>query len=510
MLTALGWQNGLRVRSEMEWTHKPGSRQTPGWSCSERMWSGLIVIAALVGAGLRCFHYFADPSVWHDEAALILNVIDKGWLDLLGPLYFAEAAPPLFLWLEHAVYLVLGDGTYMLRLLPFLASVGSLLLMVRLARHLLSPRGAFFAVLLFAFSDRLLWHSCEAKPYALDVFFAVLLPLLFVETLHWRISRQIYLFALLAPLTIFTIYPGCFLMGGAALALGRRLWEAHEDGKRSWRAFALLGISIVVSFALLYVGPVQAQRCDAMDSCWVRTFPDWGRPWSWPGWALLSSIHVVDYCFRPVGGAWIVLAVVGMSRWRRDAAIWWLFLTPIGLAMVAGLLHAYPYTGARVMVFALPALALFIAVGTEVVLTWLDARLSQSVPSTKLARMATAFLVVWLAVPVGWSFYRVVKPWRRADCASAARFILAERRPQDFVIGSSWESQYYFRRLSESIAETKEPPPDRRVWYLYSAEMPKRELLQSALRSVPEDRRVLATRFFEHIVVLLLDRAERR
>src|SRR5262249_6781698 len=58
-------------------------------------WTGCLVA---VGLGLRLYHYLRDPSMWHDEAALVLNVLDKGFRSLWGPLFFAEAAPPLFLW----------------------------------------------------------------------------------------------------------------------------------------------------------------------------------------------------------------------------------------------------------------------------------------------------------------------------------------------------------------------------------------------------------------------------
>src|SRR5260370_14788958 len=69
-----------------------------------------------LGLGLRLVHYVRDPSVWHDEAALIVNVLGKGFRELLGPLFLNEAGPPLFLWLERAMVLVGGEGTYVLRL----------------------------------------------------------------------------------------------------------------------------------------------------------------------------------------------------------------------------------------------------------------------------------------------------------------------------------------------------------------------------------------------------------
>src|SRR5690349_25066348 len=105
----------------------------PTWARRLSWTSGVLAL----GLGLRLYHFLRDPSVWHDEAALILNVLDKGFLDLLGTLSFAEAAPPLFLWMEKLATLLLGDGPYALRLVPFLASCAALVLMVPIARRVL-------------------------------------------------------------------------------------------------------------------------------------------------------------------------------------------------------------------------------------------------------------------------------------------------------------------------------------------------------------------------------------
>src|SRR5947209_13547153 len=128
----------------------------------------LVPALLLLGLGLRSFHYLRGRAVWHDEAALTLNVLSRGFAELLGPLRFHEAAPPLFLWLTRAVSLALGDGSYALRLAPFLASCAALLLLAPVARRLLAPAAVPWALLLFACSEQLLWHACEAKPYALD------------------------------------------------------------------------------------------------------------------------------------------------------------------------------------------------------------------------------------------------------------------------------------------------------------------------------------------------------
>src|SRR5262245_52189814 len=98
----------------------------PGPTDQRQTLNRFTMFAAILGLVVRAFHYLREPPVWHDEAALLVNVIDKTFLEQLGPLYWAEAAPPLFLWLSRLVALVCGDGTFALRLPPFLASCASL------------------------------------------------------------------------------------------------------------------------------------------------------------------------------------------------------------------------------------------------------------------------------------------------------------------------------------------------------------------------------------------------
>src|SRR5690242_11169041 len=101
-----------------------------GWLARPRLVIGGLV---LLGLFLRAYHYLRDPSVWHDEAALLVNVLPLSFRELLGPLRHAEAAPPLFLWLEWATALLLGDGTLALRLPTFVASCLALTLVAWVA-----------------------------------------------------------------------------------------------------------------------------------------------------------------------------------------------------------------------------------------------------------------------------------------------------------------------------------------------------------------------------------------
>lgn len=408
----------------------------------------LIGLLLVLGLGLRAYHYLRDPSLWHDEAALVLNVIGKGFGELLGPLLFSEAAPPLFLWAERAVVLLLGDGTYALRLLPFLASCAALLLFVPAARGLLRPAAVPWAVFLFACNDHLLWHASEAKPYSIDVLAATALAALWCRTRGWPLERQALLYAALAPFVIFLVYPGCFLCGGLLLALLPALGRARAR-LTAWLAYGALALGVGAAFLLLYVGPARAQRSTAMEQCWVDAFPPWGRPWDVPHWALRSTLDVLRYCCEPAGNVLALLLFAGaVALWRRGArAALVLLLAPAGLALAASFVGGYPYTGGRVLVYLTPAVVLLIAEGVPPALAWLRDR----------SRWAAVPLVLVLLAPLGLAAVNAAFPGGRADNAGATAYVLAERRPGDVIAGNAWEHVYYFRHLGAAFV------PDRRV-----------------------------------------------
>lgn len=422
-------------------------------------WLRVAWICALLGVVLRLVHYLRDPSVWHDEAALVVNVLEKGWIELLGPLRFGEAAPPLFLWIERAMAAWFGDGTYVLRLIPAAAGVAALVLVFQTSRSLLAPRGAAAAVAAFAGSERLLWHGCEAKPYAVDVLIAAAAIAYWLRSSHQELGRRAMMLALLAPAAIWISYPACFVVGGllAAMAL-----ECRRP--RDAAAVLLLTVVVVVSFGGLALGPAAAQRCADMDACWTHAFPDWSSPGTVPLWSLIRSIEVVDYAVRPIGGALAIAALVGaasIARRATPAAI--VLFTPIALAWCAACLGRYPYGGARVMAFAAPAICLAAGEGL-------------SVAASRFKPRSLAWAVVGAAalVPLAWGIWRTVEPWRRIDGKGAAMLVREDLASGDAVRANNWESLYYFRDLGSRFEPLSgELPTDAtRVWIILTSQTP--------------------------------------
>ncbi len=458
----------------------------------------LVLIALLaLGLALRGWHYLRGPSMWHDEAAVVLNVLYKSYGELLGPLTFHEAAPPLFLWMEKAVAAALGDGVYALRLPLFLASCAAMLLLAWAAGRLLEARAVPWAVFLFAVSEQLSWHACEAKPYAFDVLAATVLLALYAATPAGPLWRRLILFTLPAPILVFLSYPACFLYGGVLAALAPAVWR--EKRASGFVAYGLLAVTVGGSFLLLLIGPVHAQHDAEVVSCWTNAFPDWDRPWTVPAWTLFSTFDIFRYCCKPLGQLLVPLTVLGaVVLWRRgQRPLVALLIVPILLALAAAFAHRYPYGGARVLVYAAPALVLLIATGTPVAWDWLR----------RYHRLAPAALALLFLPPLIAAGRASVFSWPRADTAGAAAYVLAHRQTTDLVEGNDWTHQYYFRRLGSAFQPTAVADTTAgRCWIVYTEERPSAERLPSAMSQGPAGWVAVERREFDFTTVLLLER----
>src|SRR5262249_1363081 len=120
----------------------------------------------------------------------------------------------------------------------------------------------------------------------------------------------------------------------------------------------------LVSFVLMFFGPIRAQQDTELARCWKNMFPDLGRPWLLPWWIVDTTLQVVNYGAGPIGQITGIFCVsFGGVVWRRQQGRFVALIVPAGLALVAALLHAYPYGRTRVMAYSVPAAILLLAGG---------------------------------------------------------------------------------------------------------------------------------------------------
>jgi hypothetical protein len=435
----------------------------------------------LLGIAFRAVQFAWKTSLWHDEALVTLNVMHRSYGQLLRPLDDAQAAPPLFLWGEKWILTHVGFGEYQLRLISLLCGVLSVPLFALLVWRLFPAPIALSVAALFAFCDKLIWHSAEVKQYGPDIFAAVLLLFL---TIGWRrpvsfIARTL-LISLVAAVLVWFSFPAIFVFGGASLVLLARLarrgppWSGAEIA--SWVTGNLL---VAGSFVFLYALTVRG-HAGYLDDYWREHFADWHRPWFVPVWIIQEIYRLCDHPYRSFG--WLVLpaAVLGSVYLYRvgRSNVLWACLGSVALCLIAALAQKYPFTGERITIFLAPAL--FILVGA----------------AAEALRATPALRRLWPLVPLPMIVYglvlasiHLIQPQARSAIRPVVAYVRQHRRPGEAIClvgeGTSENARWVSGRNLELLCYWPDVPEpvyrkvrdlgeirERRFWIVYAA-LPK-------------------------------------
>lgn len=437
-----------------------------------------LIALVVLGAALRIYAYLGNPSLWLDEAALAHNIIDRSFAGLLAPLARQQVAPLGFLWLEKAMVSLFGTSEYALRLVPLLAGIASLPLFAFVARRLLRPIAAIFALALFATATPLIYFAAEMKQYSLDV--AVVLGLFALavsrvrgtdresapDTLPSR--RGIALLTIAGIIAPWFSQPSVFVLGGVALHLAIPFIRARSARERRAIArplvpvFALWaasgGASILVSFA-----SVTAETRAMLERFWERGFlPLSGgilAPLHWIG----GTTHdVFAWLFPPlVAAATIALFVLGVAALiRRSDGSATLLLAPLAFLLLASALRLYPVSY-RLLLFTAPSLLLTVGAGAESLLGLANALGTRRSPeagesrqaerlASPLASVASFGVCIALALLVARSAMTMVEiPFYREELRPVVRYLAQHRQADDAIYvyyGSAPAFEYYAAR----------------------------------------------------------------
>ncbi|MBA3260739.1 MAG: glycosyltransferase family 39 protein [Gemmatimonadales bacterium] len=342
--------------------------------------ASLRLLAAMIGIGasLRLVLYLTNNSVIMDEARVAVNVLSRSYLDLLPPLDHDQSAPIMFLWSVKALTDLFGPGEFALRAVALASGIGTLLLSYPALRHPIGPPAAAIATSLLAMSPGLVQYSATAKQYGLEAFVTLVLIKLTFDVLRAPTSGSIRWLLLGGMVAPWASAPAGFVLVSIVGALGLR-WSGPGGWgyKVALKAAALWGCSYLLAYGLVYR---YASQNPYMQRFWEPAFltpenPDAAsqffrvmRGLLWGG--LPEEIHATSgdiirdtlVLFTTIGLA--TYASVGFARLRQaggpSAAV--AVVGPILLAAGASIAGFYPFSR-RLMLFALPLLALLVGAG---------------------------------------------------------------------------------------------------------------------------------------------------
>ncbi|MCI0683220.1 MAG: glycosyltransferase family 39 protein [Gemmataceae bacterium] len=361
------WMRGNKAPLSMTPESESHSRQ----AAPRERWLPLLLACLLAaGVAIRLRQYLGCPSYWYDEAYLLINIFDRDFGELLGPLRAQVVMPPLFLWLLRGLYAVLGGSEWTMRLPAVACSMAALFLMFAVARRVTGRWGALLAVGLCAVSHHAMVHGNVVRPYSLDFLLTQIIVLLGLGRLFQAETaalRNAYSIGLLvaAGLAPWMSFPSVLVLGGVSLAL--LVDAARRREATAW--WHWLGLNAVLAGAILSLWWFHARHLyyPGLHEHWIGWggFPQDYTPATMLRWSVDRFVRIGDHGTTSLGIPLLLLALIGAGAcWRRSAALAVLLSSPIVLGWLMALAGRYPMAD-RTVFYAVPCLWLLAVVGVE-------------------------------------------------------------------------------------------------------------------------------------------------
>jgi hypothetical protein len=341
---------------------------------------------AIVGAAALVYWTSTARPMWVDEQMLALNVRDRSFLGLAGPLWLDQSAPLGWLALERLMMVSLGTGERAVRLLTVLFGIGTLVTAIWIGRRWMSPLGAAILVALCAFGEWIVFFTLELKHYSADTFGALFLPALAawafeadVPTLgvgraapgnSRQFRRRVTVWWLSAAVCLWFANGALFVAPGCTAVL------LSKCRRRDTPLFLATGLVWLASFALCYTLVLRHALENAyLKTYWAFAFPpvaDGVR--ATLGWLVAQA---GPFAAKPVGSGlrmlfWVAYASgMAVALVRRSALAAMFSMVPLS-ALALALLQIVP-TFERLALWFVPSLYVGIALCGDAAV-WLGRR----------------------------------------------------------------------------------------------------------------------------------------
>lgn len=436
-----------------------------------RLWTILAYAAVVLGCVVRLGRFADNPALWLDEALLALNLMDKSFSDILGPLELLQSAPPGFLLVEKGAESFIGDSELSLRLFSIVASLASMILFAYIARRMLAAPAAVLAIVLFATGEPLLERAAELKPYSIDVAVATLIIALTLWVLDAPSGTALARTGILGGVGLVALwfsFPAVFTLAAAVAAIGI---HALEIGSRRLvvGTVVLAGTAVVLFAAVYAVASSTVATASAVifggSGSFNPSFEIVQRSWS-----ILDNPGGFTNGTAALAALLACFGVIALASERSFDRLALLTLPPL-LAVAAHLLDRYPL-GERYSLFFVSSLLVLVARGAQALTVW----------SRRPLLVGAGLAAVLVTSPLALAAYHVLEPPAREDVRPVLRHLVREWQDGDSLYVFP-ESQYALRYYG--TCEDCAPSGDDFPWPTRPAPLTPEDPEAPVLESVP-------------------------
>lgn len=318
-------------------------------------YSALLGMIILLGVLLRLKGLLINPSMGHDECALAWNIKFKNYADFFGILRFMQMAPPFFMIATKITTKIFGFSDTSLRILPFLAGIGSIIAFYFLSlRTLKLTSCVLWATFFFSINIQLINYSFEFKPYNFDVFFTIICLIFFIDLNLEKLSiKKAVFYGTLLALVPWCSFVSVFIIIGGFLNL-----LIKNKIKPDWPKKTALILPIIISslvYLKLYL--INNYTGTHMVNYWQNNFVTAN-----PLFFLYLLVENIRYFFFPIQYILfsLILLIWGIKLYAQEKSSFLnISIISFVLFIIASFFHIYPFFN-RLVLFLIPIFLLLI------------------------------------------------------------------------------------------------------------------------------------------------------
>lgn len=335
---------------------------------ANKCWYVAVWIIIGIGILLRMALYLQDRNLIIDDANIVRNVQERGFLELVLPLSYESYAPPVFLWAEKLVSLFWNYGERAMTFYPLVCGIGALFVFRSIMRRYISDFALMLPMALMSWTYLLIKYSVMVKQYMPDAFIALLL-------IHFALRRDIFtmprkkfvlFWAIAGTVSIWASMPAVFMLTGvgfyyACICIKAKKWDFA-------RPLALLAAIWIAQFGIYYWFILKSQiQSDYLQNYHHEYFlyalpansEEWDHNWQRIKEILNNTAGFSQYSMY-TAIAFICLGLINMIR--KNVGLMLLIAGPVFLTLFAAALKQFSLID-RLILFILPLLTLMIGFG---------------------------------------------------------------------------------------------------------------------------------------------------
>lgn len=325
-------------------------------------------IAVLFGILMRIVLFCQNRNLIIDEANVVRNIYERGFLGLLKPLSYEQYAPPLYLWALELSSFFFGYSEMAMRLVALLTGIASLFVFWWLLRRIMHDRAVWLPLGLLCFAPILIKYSAEVKQYGPDVFVAIgLVCLALTHDLFTMPLRKFVLsWMLYGSIAVWASQPSVFIL--ASIGFYYFVQCAQQKKWALIKPLILMGAVWLAQFGVYYELILKPQINSEYLQNYHREFflfatPSNAEEWQ-HNWIRIREIlnNTAGFSQLSLQLCIVFILIGGIALLRKSLSQFVLLCAPVLLVLLAAALNQFSLIE-RVVLFILPFTMLLAGLG---------------------------------------------------------------------------------------------------------------------------------------------------